>query len=126
MASGISSFVVRLLGIAPFRAIFLWLGARFESVIRTYFFLRQKLLPPGAGVGDAYQAILEDGLQRARPAETEAMLDQLMRSGDPGSKIAFARWAGRRLAADEDPATLEATLETALENSTPARKQHFY
>jgi SAM-dependent methyltransferase len=128
MASGISSFVVRLLGFAPLRAIFLWVGARFESLVRAYFFLRQKLLPPGAGVGShgAYQSIIEDGLERASPAETEALLDHLMRLAGPASKMAFARWAGGRLAADEDPATVVAALETALEGSPPARKQHLY
>jgi SAM-dependent methyltransferase len=128
MASRISSLVVRLLGVAPFGAIFLWLGARLESVIRGYFFLRQKLLSPGAGIGrqGLYQSIVEDGLQRATPIEREAMLDEVMRLADPAEKSRLARWAGRRLAEDEDPATLETVLGTALDRSPPTRKQHFY
>ncbi len=128
MASRLSSLLLRVLGFAPFRAVFLWLGVRFESAIRSYFFVRQELLPPGAGVGGrgVYQAVIEDGLQRATPAEREAMLDEVMRLADRAEKDRLARWAGRRLAEDADPAALERVLEQALEKSAPARKQRLY
>src|SRR3989442_7053913 len=123
MTSWLSSLALRVLGFAPFRAVFLWLGSKLESAIRTYFFVRQKLLPPGTGVGGrgVYQAVIEDGLQRATPVEREAMLDEVMRLASPDEKDRLARWASQRLADDEDPAALERLLHHALEKSPPTR-----
>ncbi|MEZ0227133.1 MAG: methyltransferase domain-containing protein [Planctomycetota bacterium] len=128
MASPPPSFLLRVLGFAPVRAVFLWLGLKLESVIRTYFFVRQQLLPSGSGVGGRgrYQAVIEDGLQRATPAEREAMLAEFMRLAPSDDRERLARWVGRYLAEDRDTTALERILEHELEWSTPARKQRLY
>jgi SAM-dependent methyltransferase len=125
--NGLSATVVRVLRSPPLRACFLWLGARFESLVRTYFFLKTRLLPPGTGVRHGlHQSIVEDGLEAATPEQREAILDEVVRVGDAAENERLARWAGRRVVESRDDAALLAFVEDGLVRSTPARKQRFY
>jgi hypothetical protein len=75
MASRLSSLVLKILGFAPIRAIYLGLTPLFELAIRVHFHVRTKLSPPGTGLAGRYQSVIEDGLRVATPTQREQTLE---------------------------------------------------